>query len=107
MPNIVNITYFQKANDLNLPLSEDRLVANPTLQTPNSKTAIEDLITRVEKKLLLNAFGLAMYNELQLALADIENPLYASYKKLVQGDEYDDKVWAGLDNDYTFIAYKI
>jgi hypothetical protein len=107
MPNIIDITYFQKANDLNLPLSVERAKANPTLQTPNSKTDIENLITRVEKKLLLNAFGLAMYNELQLALADIENPLYASYKKLVQGDEYDDKVWGGLDYDYSLIAYKV
>ena len=107
MPNIIDITYFQKANELNLPLSVERSVANPTLQTPNSKTAIDALITKVEKKLLLNALGLAMYNELQLALADIDNPLYASYKLLVQGDEYDDKVWAGLNDEYSLIAYKV
>lgn len=107
MPNIIDITYFQKANDLNLPFSVERAKANPTLQTPNSKTDIEGLITRVEKKLLLNALGLAMYNELQLALADIDNQLYASYKLLVQGDEYDEKVWNGLDSEYSLLAYKV
>jgi basic membrane lipoprotein Med (substrate-binding protein (PBP1-ABC) superfamily) len=64
-------------------------------------------ITIVEKSILLNAFGVAMYNELQLALADLNNPLYASYKKLVEGETYNDKVWVGLNNDYSLIAYRI
>jgi len=107
MPNIVQITDFQQANSLNIPLSNDVPVSNAGMQSPNSKKYLEDLIIEVEKTVLLNAFGLSMYNELQLALADIDNPLYASYKKLVQGDEYDDKVWAGLNDDLSFIAAKI
>ena len=107
MPQIVTVTYFQKANDLNLPLAKSNAVANPTLATPNSQTAITNLCIKIEKQLLLNALGLATYNTLQLALADIDNPLYASYKKLVEGDEYEGKVWEGLDNDYSLIAYRI
>lgn len=108
MPNIIDKTYFQKANELNIPLSVQTLVANPTLQTPNDVAYLDSLCLRVEKSILLNALGLAMYNELQLAITDLfVNPLYASYKKLVEGDEYDGKVWQGLDNDYSLIAYRI
>jgi hypothetical protein len=108
MPNIIDKTYFQKANELNIPLSVQTLVANPTLQTPNDVAYLDSLCLRVEKSILLNALGLAMYNELQLAITDsFANPLYASYKKLVEGEEYDGKVWQGLDNDYSLIAYRI
>jgi basic membrane lipoprotein Med (substrate-binding protein (PBP1-ABC) superfamily) len=107
MPNITAISKFQQANELNIPLASQTIVANPTLNNPNNVNYLTQLITRVEKSILLNAFGIAMYNELQLALADINNPLYASYKKLVEGDSYDDKVWVGLNNDYSLIAYRI
>lgn len=107
MPNIIDKSYFQKANDLNIPLSVEMVVANPSLQTPNTQQELTLLCQKVEKSILLNALGLTTYNELQLALADIDDPLYASYKKLVQGDEYDDKVWNGLNYDYSLIAYRI
>lgn len=107
MPQIIDITYFQNANDLNIPLSVANLIANPTLATPNSNDALTSLCVKLEKSILLNALGLSTYNTLQLALADINNPLYASYKKLVQGEYYDGKVWEGLDNEYSLIAYKI
>jgi hypothetical protein len=107
MPQIVTVSYFQKANELNIPLGVAQAVANPTLATPNSSNALTLLCTKVEKSILLNALGLTTYNTLQLALADINNPLYASYKKLVQGDSYDGKVWDGLNNDYSLIAYRI
>jgi len=107
MPQIIDKTYFQKANELNIPLGADTLVANPAIATPNNSDALTLLCARVEKSILLNALGLTTYNELQLALADIDNPLYASYKLLVKGDEYNNKVWAGLDNDYSLIAYSI
>ena len=107
MPQIIDVTYFQKANELNIPLSVEMVVANPSLQTPNTQQGLTLLCQKVEKSILLNALGLTTYNELQLALADINNPLYASYKKLVQGDEYDDKVWNGLNYDYSLIAYRI
>jgi len=107
MPQIIDVTYFQKANELNIPLSVEMVVANPSLQTPNTQQELTLLCQKVEKSILLNALGLTTYNELQLALADIDDPLYASYKKLVQGDEYDDKVWNGLNYDYSLIAYRI
>jgi len=107
MPNIIDKTYFQKANELNIPQSVSVIVANPALETPNSESYLTNLCVRIEKSILVNALGLQTYNTLQLALADIDNPLYASYKKLVQGDEYDNKIWNGLDYDYSLIAYKI
>lgn len=107
MPNIIDKTYFQKANELNIPLGADTLIANPAIATPNQADALTQLITKIEKSILLNALGLATYNTLQLALADIGNPLYASYKKLVQGESYDGKVWNGLNNDYSLIAYRV
>jgi hypothetical protein len=107
MPQIVTITYFQNPNELNIPLGVAQAVANPTLATPNSASALTSLCVRVEKSILLNALGLTTYNTLQLALADINNPLYASYKKLVQGDSYDGKVWQGLNYEYSLIAYRI
>ena len=107
MPQIVTVSYFQNPNELNIPLGVAQAVANPTLATPNSASALTSLCVRVEKSILLNALGLATYNTLQLALADINNPLYASYKKLVQGDSYDGKVWQGLNYEYSLIAYRI
>lgn len=107
MPQIIDISYFQKANGLNIPLAKEFIVGNPSLETPNQSAALTYLCEKVEKSILLNALGLATYNELQLALADINNPLYASYKKLVKGDEYDGKIWNGLDYDYSLIAWKI
>lgn len=107
MPQIIDVTYFQKANLLNITLSVDLPNPNPAVKSGSNTDYLTELCVRIEKHLLLNALGLACYNELQLALADIDNPLYASYKKLVQGDEYDDKVWAGLNDDLSFIAAKI
>jgi hypothetical protein len=75
--------------------------------SPNNVNAIDLTCEKVERDILLNALGLATYNELQLALADINNPLYASYKKLVEGDEYDGKVWNGLEDEYSLIAFRV
>ena len=105
--NIIDLSYFQKANVLNIPLSVSSPVSNPVLATPDNTDYLENMIARVEKSILLNALQLGAYNELQLALADIDNPLYASYKKLVQGDEYDGKVWKGLQDDYSLIAFRV
>jgi len=107
MPNITTIAQFQKANELNIPLSTPVPNSSATMATPNNSSALTLLITKAEKSVLLNALGLATYNTLQLALADIDNPLYASYKKLVQGDEYDGKVWNGLDYDYGLLQNRV
>jgi len=107
MPQITTIAKFQNPNELNIPLATAMIVANPALATPNSADALTSLCIKIEKSLLLNALGLATYNTLQLALADIDNPLYASYKKLVEGEQYDGKIWKGLDDEYSLIAYRI
>lgn len=107
MPNIVDKTYFQKANGLYIPLSKSAPVSNASAESPSNVAYLDNLCVKVEKSILLNALGITVYNTLQLALADIDNPLYASYKKLVQGEEYDDKVWQGLNGDYSLIAYRI
>jgi hypothetical protein len=106
MPQIIDIAYFQKANELNIPLSIQNIVANPALATPNSSEFLTLLCARVEKSILVNALGLTAYSELQVALVDLdEAPI--KWKRLVEGYEYDGKIWEGLDNDYSLIAYKI
>lgn len=107
MLNIVSIANFKKANELNIPLSVAVPVSNTSTATPSNEVYLTNLIAKEEKTILLNALGLTTYNTLQLALVDIDNPLYASYKKLVKGDEYDGKVWNGLSGDYSLIAYRV
>jgi hypothetical protein len=60
MPNIIDLSYFQQANPLNIPLSVQMIVANPTLETPNSANALTELITKVEKS-ILSYFHLFIY----------------------------------------------
>lgn len=108
MPNIIDKSYFQKANDLNIPLSIEMIVANPTIETPNSVDYLTSLCEKVEKSILVNSLGLEAYNELQLAIADdFVNPLYAKYEKLVKGEQYNGKIWYGLNYEYSLIAWRI
>ena len=104
MPQIVNKSYFNKQNILYIPLASEAPLPSAVTSTPNDGTYIDNLCIEIEKTILVNALGLTTYNELQLALADIDNPLNASYKKLVEGDEYDDKIWVGLKYDLSLIA---
>lgn len=104
---IITLDHFTKANALYIPIAESYPVANASATSPNVNDAITGLITKVERDVLLHALGLTAYNELILALADINNPTNAKWKKLVQGDEYDDIVWEGLDNDYSLLAYQV
>ena len=104
MPQIVSKSYFNKQNILYIPLASEAPLPSAVTSTPNDGTYIDALCVEIEKTILVNALGLATYNELQLALADIDNPLYASYKKLVNGDEYDGKIWVGLKYDLSLIA---
>jgi hypothetical protein len=107
MPQIVTKSYFNKSNGLYIPMSVEHPTSPSVQASPNFASALDLLCIKVEKEILLNALGLSTYTTLQLALADIDNPLYASYKKLVQGDSYDDKVWSGLTYDYSLIAYRV
>ena len=107
MPQIVTKSYFNKNNGLYIPMSVEHPTSPSVQASPNFATALDLLCVKVEKDILLNALGVATYTSLQLALADIDNPLNASYKKLVEGDEYDGKVWSGLKYDYSLIAYRV
>ena len=105
MPQIVNKSYFNKQNILYIPLASEAPLPSAVTSTPNDGTYIDALCIEIEKTILANALGLTTYNELQLAIADeFTNPLYASYKKLVNGDEYDGKIWVGLKYDLSLIA---
>lgn len=107
MPQIVDNSYFKKANFLYIPLSVTSPVANTAMTTPDRVLYIDNLCVEIEKDLLLNTLGVSMYDELQLALADLNNPLYANYKKLVEGSNYNNKIWKGLKHEYSLIACKI
>ena len=104
MPQIVSKSYFNKQNILYIPLASEAPLPSAVTSTPNDGTYIDALCIAIEKTILVNALGLTTYNELQLALADIDNPLNASYKKMVNGDEYDGKIWVGLKYDLSLIA---
>lgn len=94
---IVNKSYFNKQNYLHIPLA----VSNPS-SVPNNATEIDYLCEKLEREILLNALGLSLYNEIK-AITDI-NTADDKFKKLIQGDEYDGKIWLGLDNDDSLIA---
>ena len=107
MPQIVNKSYFNKQNILYIPLASEAPLPSAVTSTPNDGTYIDNLCIEIEKTILVNALGLTTYNELQLAFADIDNPLNASYKKLVEGEEYDGKIWGGLKHDLSLIAQAV
>lgn len=102
---IVNKSYFQKENYLYIPLS----VADPSGSvTPDNSTEIDNLCISIERDILLNALGLTLYNEIYaLTETTIEDPGNERWKNLVQGEEYDEKVWLGLEHDYSLIAYRV
>lgn len=104
MAQIVTNTFF--INDLHVPNSQN----NDDIGLPSEgNTTIENLndcCAVVEKDLLLNAFGLTIYNSLQTALADLPSA-EQKWKDLVNGVEYDGKIWEGLNNPKTFIAYAV
>jgi hypothetical protein len=102
---IVNKSYFQKENYLFIPLS----VVDPSGSvTPDNATEIDNLCIQIERDIMLNALGLTLYNEFKtLTSITIELPQNDRWKKLIEGDEYDGKVWLGLDNDYSLIAYRV
>ncbi len=102
---IVNKSYFQKENYLFIPLS----VKDPSGSvTPDNATEIDNLCIQIERDVMLNALGLTLYNEFKaLDAISIELPINERWKNLVSGDEYDEKLWIGLDNDYSLIAYRV
>lgn len=104
---IINNSYFAKENGLYIPLSIAQPCGYDSSMTPNSEDSLNSLCAKIEKELLINAIGISLFNQLQAALADINNPSNAIWKNLVYGEEYDDKVWIGLNDEYSFIAYRV
>ena len=94
---IVDKSFFNNQNYIHIPLA----VVDPSA-TPNNATELDYLCIKLEKEILLNALGLSLYNEIK-AITDIDSA-DAKFKKLIQGDEYDGKIWLGLDNDDSLIA---
>lgn len=110
MAQIVTKSHFNKQNVLYIPLASEALLPSAVTSTPNDGTYIDNLCIEIEKTILVNALGLNTYNELQLAITDLfvnPNPLYAKYDKLVNGEEYDGKIWIGLKHDLSLIAQAI
>ena len=95
---IVDKSYFNNQNYIHIPLA----VVDPSA-TPNNAAELDYLCIKLEREILLNALGLSLYNEIK-AITDIDLPENAKFKKLIQGDEYDGKIWLGLDNDDSLIA---
>lgn len=102
---IIDKSYFSKENYLNIPIA----VAQPTgLNAPSNANELDSLCVLVEKEVLLNAFGLVLYKLIfALDATTIDEPGNERFKKLIEGDEYDDKLWEGLKNEYSLIAYRI
>ena len=94
---IVDKSYFNNQNYIHIPLA----VVDPSA-VPNNATELDYLCIKLEREILLNAFGLSLYNEIK-AITDIDSS-DEKFKKLIQGDEYDGKIWLGLDNDDSLIA---
>lgn len=95
---IIDRSYFNKQNYLHIPLS----VVDPN-SSPSNEGELDMMCVKIERDLLRNALGLELYNELN-ALTDVVG---TRFEGLVKGEEYSGKVWEGLDNDYSLIAYRV
>ena len=97
---IINKSFFNNQNYIYIPLA----VVDPS-STPNNATELDYLCEKLEREILLNALGLSLYNEIKaLTETTIEELENEKFKKLIFGDEYDGKIWLGLDNDDSLIA---
>lgn len=104
MKQIIDNSYFNKENSLYIPLA----VGDPNTGAPDQQGDLGACCKKVEKEILVNALGVALYDLLQLALDDdFVNPVYDRFKKLVKGESYDGKIWNGLEYEYSLIAHRI
>lgn len=104
MPNIINLTYFK--HNLFIPLAEEMSSIPSSQSAPNNVDALQTLIDALEKYILINALGVSVYNELQTALDDLDNADQI-WKDLINGCEYDGKIWIGLKEDNSLLANAI
>lgn len=95
---IVDKSFFNNQNYIHIPLA----VVDPSA-TPNNATELDYMCVKLEAWNTIECtFGLSLYNEVK-AITDI-NTSDEKFKKLIQGDEYDGKIWLGLDNEDSLIA---
>lgn len=104
MARITELTQF--VGDIYIPLAVGQISSTPNLATPNNEAVLTAKIDEVEKLILLNALGLSNYNELQTALSDLDNA-DQKWKDLVNGVEYDGKLWEGLKHSKSLLVYAI
>lgn len=102
--SISNIDNF--VNDLYIPLAKGTISGTANTETPNSRANVLELIDEVEKDVLLNSLGLDLYNELMVALIDLPSA-DQKWRDLVNGVEYDGKIWEGLDNAKSLFLYAV
>ena len=98
--NITQPSFY--VNDLEIP----QAIAQPSIgsNTPTNASRLIDCITYVERSVLLNCLGLVKYNELQAALIDLPNA-DQQWKDLVNGKEYEGKIWEGLGSPKSLLCY--
>lgn len=108
MANITDFSFY-KYGELFIPLAEEQYNSTTDDSSPNNEKAIEKKITKTEKSVLLNSLGLDIYKELQTALElpDFDNDAPLHIKELVNGVEYDGKIWEGLKNEFSLLAYAV
>lgn len=82
---VIDRTYFN-LGELQVPNNKDKNVEPIT--TPTVQTTLDLLIEKYERELLLNALGVDLFNQLVIAVADIENPINLKWKQLINGTDY-------------------
>jgi len=102
---IVTSLYFKKQNQINIPLAANIPTANVII--PSNQSYIDALCVSVEKSILLNALGVTLYNQFQIALNDIDNVVNDRWKLLLNGENYGNKSWIGLNHDLNLIAQRV
>lgn len=108
MANIIDTTYFEKGS-LYIPNNKD-VNTDPT-GSPTNQTELDFFIVEYERQFLLNALGIVLYEELQIALADLPSA-DQKWRDLVEGVTYVNsqgvsKRWDGLQgfNKQSVIAF--
>lgn len=108
MATITDASYFQKgilfiSNNIDLSARPEG--------SPSSQSKLDVFVENCERDLLLNALGVTLYDELQVALSDLDNLANAKWKDLVDGTNYtiNNKTfrWNGLKgyNKQSLIAF--
>lgn len=106
---IIDATYFEKGL-LYIPNSKD-ISASPTA-TPSTQSELEVFIDNYERDLLLNAFGVDLFNQLKVAMSDYDNAAQ-KWVDLVEGKDYTingkKHRWEGLKgyNKQSVIAFYV